>query len=230
MTRLMTLLMVVGSLCIAASAGVNPGSISGYVRDSAGVPQMGATVEVANSAAGKLAYTDAKGFFSLAGLVAGNYNVHVSAPSFLPTLREDVSLAAGASKVLNITLKTLFEAMRMLPPMKNGDSDDDSWRWTLRSTANRPILRFDADSAVVVETAAQEQPLKASVALMAGAANEGYGSGSDLAPPSTLSSHCFTPAPSESPATWDTATEPRTAWFAPPIFAGMRTDITSRWL
>ena len=47
----------------------------------------------------------------LTGLIPGNYDVHVSAPSFLPTLREDVVLAAGASKVLNITLNTLFEAV-----------------------------------------------------------------------------------------------------------------------
>ncbi|MGC2112137.1 MAG: carboxypeptidase regulatory-like domain-containing protein [Candidatus Korobacteraceae bacterium] len=181
MTRMLAWCVVVASLCVAASAGVNPGSISGYVRNSAGVPQMGAIVEVSDGAGqSQLAYTDARGFFSLAGLIPGSYDIHVSAPSFLPTLREDVSLAAGASKVLNITLKTLFEAIRMLPPLKNSDSEDDSWKWTLRSTANRPILRFDADSAVVVETGAQDQPLKASVALMAGAASEGYGSASDL--------------------------------------------------
>ena len=56
-------------------------------------------------------------------------------------------LAAGASKVLNITLNTLFEAVRMLPPLKKGDDEDDSWKWTLRSTANRPVLRFDGDTA-----------------------------------------------------------------------------------
>ena len=66
-------------------------------------------------------------------------------------------LAAGASKVLNITLNTLFEAVRMLPPLKKGDNEDDSWKWTLRSTANRPVLRFDGDSAIVVETDQQDQ-------------------------------------------------------------------------
>ena len=144
MTRILAWCVVVTSLCVAASAGVNPGSISGYVRNSAGVPQMGATVSLVGTAGQpQLAYTDAKGFFSLAGLLPGSYDLHVSAPSFLPTLREDVALAAGASKVLNITLNTLFEAVRMLPPLKKGDDEDDSWKWTLRSTANRPVLRFD---------------------------------------------------------------------------------------
>ena len=181
MTRLLACCVVVASLCAAASAGVNPGSISGYVKNTAGVAQMGATVEVISST-GRLqtTFTDAKGHFSLAGLVPGSYDVQVSAPSFLPTLREDVILATGASKLLNITLNTLYEAVRMLPPLKKGDSDDDSWKWTLRSTANRPVLRFDDNTAIIVESQQEGQPLKGTLALMAGAASDGYGSSSDL--------------------------------------------------
>jgi hypothetical protein len=181
MTRLLTCCVLVASLCAVASAGVNPGSISGCVKNTAGVPQMGATVQLV-SATGQLqiVYTDVKGYFVLTGLIPGNYDLHVSAPSFVPTLREDVVLAAGTSKVLNITLNTLFEAIRMLPPLKKGDTEDDSWKWTLRSTANRPVLRFDDDTALIVETQQEGQPLKGTLALMAGAASEGYGSASDL--------------------------------------------------
>lgn len=181
MTRLLAYCALVASLCATASAGVNPGSISGYVKNTGGIPQMGATVQLI-SATGQLqmAYTDVKGYFQLTGLAAGSYDLHVSAPSFVPTLREDVVLAAGASKVVNITLNTLFEAVRMLPPLKKGDTDDDSWKWTLRSTANRPVLRFDDDTAIMVETQAEGQPLKATLAMMAGAASAGYGSASDL--------------------------------------------------
>jgi hypothetical protein len=182
MTRTLACCVIVAALCVAASAGVNPGSISGYVRNSAGAPQMGAMVELLSSAGqSEVTYTDAKGFFSLAGLAAGSYDVHVSAPSFLSTLRQDVVLAAGASKVVNVTLKTLFEAVSMLPTLKKSTDDDDSWKWTLRSTANRPVLRFDGDTAIVVEQAGEEgQELKGTLALMAGAASEGYGSASDL--------------------------------------------------
>jgi len=181
MTRLLASCVVVASLCAAAAAGVNPGSISGYVKNTAGVPQMGATVQLVSAAGqSQVAYTDVKGYFAVAGLIPGSYDVHVSAPSFLPTLREDVVLAAGASKILNITLNTLFEAVRMLPPLKKVDTDDDSWKWTLRSTANRPVLRFDGDTALIVETQPEGQPLKGTLALMAGAASEGYGSASDL--------------------------------------------------
>jgi hypothetical protein len=181
MTRIMAYCVVVASLCVAASAGVNAGSISGYVKNSAGVPQMGATVELLSSAGQlQIAYTDAKGFFSVSGLAAGSYDVDVSAPSFLSTLRQDVVLAAGSSKVINVTLKTLLEAVSMLPPLKKGDADDDSWKWTLRSTANRPVLRFDGDTAIIVENEQEGQPLKGTLALMAGAAGEGYGSAADL--------------------------------------------------
>src|SRR5271165_4478390 len=181
MTRLLASLAVTVSLCVAATAGMTPGSISGYVRDSAGVAQMGATVELAgNPGQHQVAFTDAKGFFRVSGLPAGNYGLRVSAPSFLPALREDVVLAAGASKVLNITLNTLFEAIRMMPELKRSADEDDSWKWTLRSTANRPILRFEAGAPVVVESAQQDRSTKGTMAFMAGGTNEGYGSASDL--------------------------------------------------
>ena len=81
MTRIMTYVVLVASLCLAASAGVTPGSISGYVRNTGGAPQMGATVQLV-SAAGQLmiVHTDGKGYFSASGLTPGNYDVHVSAP------------------------------------------------------------------------------------------------------------------------------------------------------
>jgi len=181
MTRLLACCVVVASLCVAALAGVNPGSISGYVKDTAGIPQMGATVQlVSASGQSQVVYTDVRGYFTLAGLIPGSYDLHVSAPSFLPTLREDVILASGASKVVNVTLNTLLEAVRMLPPLKKTDSDDDSWKWTLRSTANRPVLRFDDNTALIVETQQDGKPLQGTLALMAGAASEGYGSASDL--------------------------------------------------
>ncbi len=170
------------ALCLAAGAAVTPGSISGYVRDSSGVPQMGAAVEVYGAATGQhqLAYTDESGHFTLSGLLPGSYDLRASAPSFLPTLREDVALSAGTAKVLNITLNTLFEAIKMIPPAKRPGDEDDTWKWTLRSTVNRPILRFDDGAPVVVETAQQEKSFTGGLAFVAGGTSSGYGSGSDL--------------------------------------------------
>jgi hypothetical protein len=143
---------------------------------------MGAAVEMLAVGTGQhlLAYTDVDGRFSITGLPPGTYDLRVSAPSFLPTVREDVALAAGASKIVNITLNSLFEAIRMMPTRKRGNDDDDSWKWTLRSTSNRPILRFDDGIPVVVETSQQGHSLRGSLAFMAGGSNEGYGSSADM--------------------------------------------------
>ncbi len=180
MTRILGWFAVVVALCVTA-AGATPASIAGYVKNSAGVAQMGATVEVLDAAGQSLVvYTDAKGFFTLSRLLPGSYDVRVSAPSFLPVLREDVALSAGASKVLNITLNTLFEAVRMLPTLKQGNDEDDVWKWTLRSNANRPILRFDDGLPVIVETGADDRGTTGSLAFMAGGSSQGYGSAADL--------------------------------------------------
>lgn len=192
MTRIVGWFVMAVSLCLSAAAGVAPGSISGSVKDSSGVAQMGAVVEMLAVGTGQhmLAYTDADGRFTLTGLTAGNYDIRVTAPSFLPTVREDITLAAGAVKVIDITLSTIFEAARMMPPRKHSNDDDDSWKWTLRSTANRPILRFDDGIPVVVE-ANQDHGLKGSLAFMAGGANEGYGSASDVGTCFTLEQSIF---------------------------------------
>jgi len=182
MTRILGWLIVGIALCLSAAAEVAPGSISGSVTDSTGTAQMGATVEMLAVGTGQRlqAYTDAVGHFTIAGLGPGNYDIRVTAPSFLPTIREDVALAAGAAKVVNITLNTLFDAARIMPVRKRANDDDDSWKWTLRSTANRPILRFDDGIPIVVEAGQTDRGLKGSLAFIAGGANEGYGSASDM--------------------------------------------------
>ncbi len=146
------------------------------MRDSSGIPQMGAVVEIAGSGARHLVvFTDDAGFFSVPNLLPGLYSVKVSAPSFLSALHEKVGLQPGTSIRLNITLNTLLNAMRVGP--LRGTSDDDDWKWTLRSVANRPVLRvFDPATGI-------EQPdhdVKASVAFLAGSEAAGYGTGSDL--------------------------------------------------
>jgi len=166
---------VIVALSLPAWAGERPGAISGYVRDASGIPQMGAVVEIAGSAARTLTvFTDGAGFFSAADLLPGLYSVKVSAPSFLPALREKVGLHPGTSVHLNITLNTLLNAMRVGP--LRGTADDDDWKWTLRSVANRPVLRVFGDPAAEQ----QDHDVKASLSFLAGSAAGGYGSGSDM--------------------------------------------------
>jgi hypothetical protein len=137
---------------------------------------MGAVVEIAGSAARTLTvFTDVAGFFSAGNLLPGVYLVKVSAASFLPSVNEKVGLQPGTSLRLNITLTSLLSGLRVGP--LRGTSDDDDWKWTLRSVANRPVLRV-FNPATGAEL--QNHNLKASVSFLAGSAAEGYGSGSDM--------------------------------------------------
>jgi hypothetical protein len=180
MTHKLGCLLLVVTFAVGASAAVNPGTISGFVRNSGGTPQMGATVEV-NTVSGQsvTAHTDAKGFYSLAGLLPGTYTLKVSAPSFLPSLREKIGLQSGGSVVINITLNTLFEAIQLMPKPSSSPEDQDDWKWTLRSVANRPVLRL-ADDGPLVMVSESDSPddhvLKAKVAFMAGADGEAFSS------------------------------------------------------
>jgi hypothetical protein len=137
------------TLGVSASAKVDPSSISGVVKNSAGVPQMGALVELIGVSA-PAAHTDSRGFYEIRGLPAGSYGVKVSAASFLPSLRENLTLKTGVNLVVNVTLSTLFEAVQMLPARKGPPSEDNDWRWTLRSSANRPVLRVAEDGPLMV--------------------------------------------------------------------------------
>jgi hypothetical protein len=172
----MVLGLTLPSLCAERSA-----SISGYVRNAEGVPQMGAAVEVLGSALQSLrVFTDEKGFFSARGLTPGTYSVKVSAPAFLPTLREKVGLRAGANVLMNLTLSTLFDAIQFAP--RRGAADDGDWDWVLRSTANRPVLRVLADGSPVMLAKAKETSpdLRGTLSFVAGSSSQGFGSVSDM--------------------------------------------------
>jgi len=185
MLRTFKCFVVLLGLALPALAVDGPGSISGYVRSSAGVPQMGAVVEVLSAAARDLkVFTDDRGFYSISDLVPGTYTLKVTAPSFLPALRDRIGLHAGSSMVVNVTLNTLFEAIQLGP--LRGPADDDDWKWTLRSAANRPVLRVLEDGSAVTTAAVKEKgdgedhDLKASLSFLAGAPSEGYGTVSDM--------------------------------------------------
>jgi len=178
--------MMVTTVAVPAWSGTVssaiPGAISGYVRDSSGVPQMGAAVVVLGSAAQALrVFTDDRGFYSVASLLPGTYSIKVSAPSFLPSLREKIGVRAGAKLIVNVTLTTLFEAIQLVPV--RGSVDEDDWKWTLRSVANRPILRVLPDGTTVVAQSgesAADHDLKGALSFIAGSPGQGFGSPADM--------------------------------------------------
>lgn len=181
MVRKVGWLLAVLTISLSVPAFAAQGVITGKVKNAAGVPQMGAMVEAVSLTASKTftVFTDATGYFAFYELIPGNYDIKVSAASFLPTLRENVSLHSGASLVVNLTLNTLTDAIRLLPP-KQGTKEDDDWRWTLRSAANRPILRLKNGQPVVVANASEDKVLKGSVAFVAGSDSDSFGGSNEL--------------------------------------------------
>jgi hypothetical protein len=140
------------SLC-APNHNAAAASISGHVRDSAGVGQIGAVVELMRPDLTVIAsvYTDSKGRFVIASVLPGRYALKAMGTSFLPSLREDVRVRT--STVVNLTLSTLYEVMQWLPAEpRAGNAQKDDWAWTLRSAANRPLLRWLEDGPLVVVT------------------------------------------------------------------------------
>jgi hypothetical protein len=171
------------------------GTITGYVKDSSGKPQVGAVVEVFTSAAtlGSIVFTDDRGFFAADDLVPGIYQIKVTAISFLPSLKENVALRAGARVLINVTLNTLADVRKLLPPRRSGTSDPDDWHWTLNSAGNRPVLRAvgnstgsggnDSDSSSLAGLPGErpeDHALKTRLAFIAGSEADGFGSSGDM--------------------------------------------------
>jgi hypothetical protein len=142
--------MLAGLGATSVEAGAQT-SVSGAVRDTAGEPQIGAQVQLLkpDMTVVASAYTNSKGHFVFASVLPGSYAVKAIGSSFLPSLRESVRVRSAT--VVNLTLNTLYEVMQWLPAQpRNASTQKDDWAWTLRSAANRPLLRWLEDGPLVV--------------------------------------------------------------------------------
>lgn len=155
-------------------------TISGVVRDAQGVVQMGALVQVLAGDATMVGagFTDLHGRYLIANLIPGKYDVKASAALFVPATRGNLHLRPGARAIVDLTLNTLFEPTAWLPAeRRKADEPDDDWKWTLRSAANRPILRLtDDDNSMTVSSSRTEssKPVsRARASVKAG--NGGFG-------------------------------------------------------
>jgi hypothetical protein len=150
------------------------------VRDSRGTPQTGAAVELLRPDLSGIAevYTDEHGRYRLEAILPGVYELKASGALFLPTLRENLRVLGGSKMVVNLTLNTLYEAFRWLPAKpRQADEPKDDWTWTLRLSANRPLLRLLQDGPLVVVTNGDGSApaLKARVTVRGG--ESGFGDG-----------------------------------------------------
>ncbi len=137
----------------AAQAKPVPGKLAGVVRDAAGTPQMGASVEVVSEAVGVAAshglLTNTQGMFRGDKLAPGFYTVRVTLAGFLPTLEKHIRVTSNLTTVVRIELESMFaslDQLRRMPASSTAEVDD--WKWVLRSaSAMRPVLEWvDSDT------------------------------------------------------------------------------------
>ena len=170
---------LLAALSLPAHA-LNDGAVTGVVRDGKGAPQVGALVQLLRPDLSVISetFTDDHGHYELPRVLPGIYGVKATGSLFLPTLRENLHLTASSRLVVNLTLNTLYEAFRWLPAQpRQADEPQDDWTWTLRLSANRPLLRMLEDGPLVVVTEAEGQnpALKARVTIRGG--ESGFGDG-----------------------------------------------------
>jgi hypothetical protein len=141
----------------AASADA---AVSGVVRDVHGTPQLGAMVQLLSASAVTVAtaFTDDHGRYIMPSVLPGRYRLRATAAFFVPAIRPNVRLEAGAQAIVNLTMSTLFEAENWLPAQRRrADEPADDWKWTLRSTANRPLLRLvDPEDGVSISSSGEQ--------------------------------------------------------------------------
>jgi len=145
-----SLLLLVVAVRVSAAQGA---AVSGVVRDAQGVVQLGVLVQAIadDSAVLGTAFTDLHGRYLIPHLLPGRYQVKASAALFIPALRGNLQLRAGAQAVVNLTLNTLFESAVWIPAeRRKADEPSDDWKWTMRAAANRPILRLTEDGDVIM--------------------------------------------------------------------------------
>jgi hypothetical protein len=166
-----------GALVLAAAfslVGANPavaqlksvqGILSGVVRDTAGTPQLGASVQVipesGTSAAAIGFLTNTQGIFRGEKLAPGFYTVRVTLAGFLPTLEKHVRVTANLTTLVRIQLESMFaslEQLRRAPSSTTTEADD--WKWVLRSASSvRPVLQWvDQDPLGTVSAGADSVP------------------------------------------------------------------------
>src|ERR1017187_3334187 len=177
----------VSALMLTLASGVgyaaSTAAVSGLVRDTQGVAQMGAMVQVLTpgSLSVATAFTDLHGRYRIANLVPGKYQVQATAVLFVPATRRNVQLLTGMRATVNLTLNMLADPTAWLPAeRRKPDEPGDDWTWTLRSAANRPILRMLGDGEIVSISAqaieaGKSAPVEARVSAMGG--DGGFGEG-----------------------------------------------------
>jgi hypothetical protein len=174
------LCLVLCAVSAPLAAAPNSGKITGV--DSAGTPQMGATVVVtADQVVSDISFqllTNDRGRFSTATLPAGLYSVKVTLAGFLPAIAQDIQVSNQRTISLEIVLGSVFTSFEKLRRQPDQQVSSDEWSWVLRaSAATRPVLRWqDGDVVLGVRSNhfdSQRQDERARVELTSGSDHPG---------------------------------------------------------
>ena len=127
------------------------GSIAGVVRNSSGVPQMGATVFLFNRSEKLMqrVITNERGLFGFGLLTPDLYSVRVSLASFVPAVKQKIAVQPGMQSLLYVDLASVLSSIELVYAKPGeGALMSDDWKWVLKeSAATRPVLRMlPADS------------------------------------------------------------------------------------
>lgn len=107
-TRILSLVLVLTSLSLAAPAFAQNAQISGTLKDQSGGVMPGATITAKNLATGlaRTVVTDATGEYRVPALPPGTYSLTAEMQGFTTERRPEVILVIDQDAVINFTLKT----------------------------------------------------------------------------------------------------------------------------
>jgi Carboxypeptidase regulatory-like domain len=121
------------------------GSIAGVVRNSSGVPQMGASVFLFNRSERLMtsALTNERGIFGFGLLTPDVYSVRVSLTSFVPAVKQKIAVQPGMQSLLYVNLASVLSSIELVYAKPGeGALMSDDWKWVLKESAStRPVLR-----------------------------------------------------------------------------------------
>src|SRR5271163_4048387 len=122
------------------------GSIAGVVRNSSGVPQMGATVFLFNRSEKLMerVMTNERGIFGFGLLTPDLYSVRVSLASFVPAVKQKIAVQPGMQSLLYVNLASVLSSIELVYAKPGeGALMSDDWKWVLKESAStRPVLRM----------------------------------------------------------------------------------------
>jgi hypothetical protein len=130
----------------AATESPLSGSIAGVVRNSSGVPQMGASVFLFNRSERlmKRAMTNDRGVFGFGLLTPDVYSVRVSLASFVPAVKQKIAVQPGMQSLLYVNLASVLSSIELVYAKPGeGTLMSNDWKWVLKGSAStRPVLRM----------------------------------------------------------------------------------------